>query len=72
MFSLMALVCPATPADAGWPERPVALVAMCSPDDGTDTVLRTLAAELGLPTPEDFDQRRSREGYQAPPIHDVD
>ena len=59
---------PRVPGNAGWPERPVALVAMCSPD----TVLRTLAAELRLPTSEDCDQRRTREGYQVPLIHDVD
>lgn len=59
---------PCVPSSAGWLERPVALVAMCSPG----TVLRTLDVELGLPASEDCDQRRTREGYQAPLIHDVD
>lgn len=59
---------PRVPSNAGWLERPVALVAMCSPG----TVLRTLDVELGLPASEDYDQRRTREGYQAPLIHDVD
>ena len=59
---------PRVPSNAGWLERPVALVAMCSPG----TVLRTLDVELGLPASEDCDQRRTREGYQVPLIHDVD
>lgn len=59
---------PRVPSNAGWLERPVALVAMCSPG----TVLRTLDVELGLPASEDYDQRRTREGYQVPLIHDVD
>lgn len=59
---------PRVPSNTGWLERPVALVAMCSPG----TVLRTLDVELGLPASEDCDQRRTREGYQVPLIHDVD
>ena len=31
---------------AQWPERPITLVVMYSPGGGTDTVLRTLAAEM--------------------------
>ena len=34
------------PASAQWPERPLTLVVMYAPGGGTDTVLRTLAAEM--------------------------
>ena len=33
-------------AQAQWPERPITLVVMYAPGGGTDTVLRTLAAEM--------------------------
>ncbi len=36
----------ARPASAQWPERPLTLVVMYAPGGGTDTVLRTLAAEM--------------------------
>lgn len=43
------LVLPAA-AQAQWPERPITLVVMYAPGGGTDTVLRTLAAEMAAIT----------------------
>jgi len=37
-------------ASSDWPERPITLVVMYSPGGGTDTVLRTLAAEMASAT----------------------
>lgn len=37
-------------AHAQWPERPITLVVMYAPGGGTDTVLRTLAAEMSNAT----------------------
>ena len=37
-------------AQAQWPERPITLVVMYAPGGGTDTVLRTLAAEMSEAT----------------------
>jgi len=46
----MALFCASNPAVAQWPQRPITLVVMYSPGGGTDTVLRTLAAEMANAT----------------------
>ena len=40
-------------------------------ESGADTGSRMLDVELGLLASEDCDQRRTREGYQVPLIHDV-
>ena len=40
-------------------------------ESGADAGSRMLDVELGLPASEDCDQRRTREGYQVPLIHDV-
>ena len=37
-------------ARSDWPERPITLVVMYAPGGGTDTVLRTLAAEMSNAT----------------------
>ncbi len=43
---LLATVSFGGSAQAQWPERPITLVVMYAPGGGTDTVLRTLAAEM--------------------------
>ena len=50
VLCLVALASLTTPAGAEWPERPITLVVMYSPGGGTDTVLRTLAAEMASAT----------------------